>query len=99
METGKLSRAEGTGDNSPLDFNPNRFKDVDGKFKARYFIPFGTGKMTCVGNNLAITLMSIALKKFSENLAIELVDKDYEPGFIVNTILKAKKPFMVKVIK
>lgn len=80
---------------NPEQFLPERFKEIDGKFKSKYLIPFGTGKMTCVGNNLAISLMSIGVHLFAQKIDLEIVKNDYKPSFIVNTILKPTKAFKV----
>ncbi|KAG1651569.1 Cytochrome P450 2U1 [Nymphon striatum] len=39
---------------NPLDFDPNRFIDKDGKdFRPPYLMPFGSGKRGCVGESMA----------------------------------------------
>ncbi|KAG1714922.1 Cytochrome P450 2J6 [Nymphon striatum] len=55
---------------NPLDFDPNRFIDKEGKvFRPPYLMPFGSGKRVCVGESMAkmeiFLLFVTLLQKFT----------------------------------
>lgn len=77
-------------------FNPNRFINLNTSTKAKYYIPFGYGKTTCVGNHLAISLVSLGLLKLVQNFNFELCNNNYQPTFTINTVLTPKKALYIR---
>lgn len=78
------------------NFNPNRFLNLNTTTKAKYYIPFGYGKTTCVGNHLAISLVSLGILKLVKNFNFELCNKNYKPTFTINTVLTPKNNLYIR---
>ncbi|XP_063915643.1 cytochrome P450 2U1-like [Zophobas morio] len=59
----------------PEEFHPERFLDKDGRFcKSELLLPFLTGKRICVGEELAIIIMSVLIATLLQNFKIERSD-------------------------
>ena len=79
----------------PYNFNPERFKDFTATDKSKIYMPFGAGKMTCVGNHLAISLISLGVVMMSRQFCFELINKE-KPRFLINTVIKSKKSLKIQ---
>lgn len=74
IDVASSHRADTFGD--PLKFNPMRFLEENldtplnpgGKHS---YIPFGTGKRTCIGGIFAVQMLKIVLIRFCANLKVE----------------------------
>jgi len=58
---------------NPLEFIPERFIDFN-KMDKR-FSPFGGGKRVCVGKNLAVTELNVAIIRLLQNFKFSVINK------------------------
>ena len=86
---------------NPLQFNPGRFIDDDGKvFRPKEFIPFGIGRRICLGEAVAKMELFLFLTAMIKQFDFVLPDDQSEPDMegILGTT-HAPKPFKVKAIQ
>ena len=72
--------------NSPLEFDPGRFKETDKKDYGDYYYPFGAGPRMCVGNNFAMFEMMIAMAEIVKKYSISSSLKNIE----INPLISLK---------
>ncbi|MDQ6761949.1 MAG: cytochrome P450, partial [Bacteroidota bacterium] len=58
-----------------LQFKPERFISDPAIYKSKNYFPFGVGPRMCIGNNFAMTEMSIFLYEFFKQFEIEKTDQ------------------------
>ena len=82
-------------------FNPDRFINEDGKFsKPDYFVPFGHGKRSCVGEPLAKAELFIFFVVMVRRVRFETIrDEDLDPTKYYAGFIKSAKDFYVNVKK
>ena len=85
---------------NPLQFNPERFIDGDGKvFRPKEFIPFGIGRRICIGKAVAKMNLFLFLTAMIKQVDFTLPDGQSEPDMEgVLGITYAPKPFKVRAI-
>ena len=86
---------------NPEMFNPDRFINEEGKFsKPNYFVPFGHGKRSCVGEPLAKAELFIFFVVMVRRVRFETIrDEDPDPERYNAGFTKSPKDFYVNVIK
>ena len=85
---------------NPLQFNPERFIDDDGKaFRPKEFIPFGIGQRICIGEAVAKMELFLFLTTMIKQFDFVLPEGQSEPDMEgVLGITYAPKPFKVRAI-
>ena len=85
---------------NPLQFNPERFIDEDGKvFRPKEFIPFGIGRRICIGKAVAKMNLFLFLTAMIKQFDFMLPDGQSEPDMEgVLGVTYAPKPFKVRAI-
>lgn len=86
---------------TPMQFNPERFLDADGKvFRPKEFIPFGIGRRICLGEAVAKMELFLFLTAMLKQFDFVLQDWQSEPdleGVLGATY--APKPFKVRALE
>ncbi|XP_063915644.1 cytochrome P450 306a1-like [Zophobas morio] len=85
----------------PEEFRPERFLDADGKFcKSESLLPFLSGKRFCVGEELAMMIMSLFISTVLRNFRIQRLDSfeiDFTGDYGVTLKPKPQKIMFVKI--
>ncbi|KAG1651566.1 Cytochrome P450 2C8 [Nymphon striatum] len=82
---------------NPLDFDPNRFIDKDGKvFRPPYLMPFGSGKRVCVGESMAKMEIFLIFVTLLQRFTFENDGKDL-PNLDTRARSLARSPSAYKV--
>ena len=86
---------------NPEMFNPERFINETGKFsKPDYFVPFGHGKRSCVGEPLAKAELFIFFVVMVRRVRFETIrNEDLDPTKYYAGFIKSAKDFYVNVKK
>ena len=86
---------------NPLQFNPERFIDADGKvFRPKEFIPFGIGRRICLGEAVAKMELFLFLTSMIKHFDFVLPEGESKPDLEgVLGLTHAPKPFKVRAIE
>ncbi len=83
----------------PYKFNPDRFKKETIKDKHRFaYFPFGGGPRQCIGNNFALTEMTLVIASLLQKFRFKLAE-GFEPELTPQVTLRMKGGMKVHIQK
>jgi len=61
----------------PLEFQPERFIKNGKVLKPSHFIPFGTGKRTCIGQQLVYGFSFVMVAAITQHFDVNVLDEEH----------------------
>ena len=81
--------------NNPQDFIPERFIGANIN-KMDHFVPFGAGKHICIGQHIALPMLTLAISNFINRFEYNIENLDKIHGIALST-LKPNIPVQMKL--
>lgn len=82
----------------PAEFDPDRFRaDRAGEIVKYQYLPFGGGPHVCIGQHMAVPLMTLAIAEFARRFDWSFVDRDIHP--VARPSLKPSGAFRARLTR